>query len=137
MAIDEERSSFGPTLWTIDPRADQHVEQVWFAGVHSDGSGGRPDLLGTLRQSCTAFYRLLPRLIRRPGAKDPHHESAPSRPRHVPGGLIERLDADGPVILIAPTRQPQHRRDRHEDAKRDRVNKAPLVESATTVGRMR
>jgi hypothetical protein len=26
-----------------DPRADQHVEQVWFAGVHSDGGGGYPD----------------------------------------------------------------------------------------------
>src|SRR6185503_541790 len=39
----EERSSFGPTPWTSDPRADQHVEQVWFAGVHSDVGGGYPD----------------------------------------------------------------------------------------------
>ena len=43
LAIDEERSSFGPTPWTSDPRADQHVEQVWFAGVHSDVDGGCPD----------------------------------------------------------------------------------------------
>ena len=43
LAIDEERSSFGPALWTSDPRADQHVEQVWFAGVHSDVGGGYPD----------------------------------------------------------------------------------------------
>ena len=43
LAIDEERSSFGPTPWTSDPRADQHVEQVWFAGVHSDVGGGYPD----------------------------------------------------------------------------------------------
>jgi hypothetical protein len=43
LAIDEERSSFGPTPWTSDPRADQHVEQVWFAGVHSDAGGGYPD----------------------------------------------------------------------------------------------
>ena len=43
LAIDEERSSFGPTPWTSDPRADQHVEQVWFAGVHSDVGGGCPD----------------------------------------------------------------------------------------------
>jgi hypothetical protein len=28
LAIDEERSSFGPTPWTSDPRADQHLEQV-------------------------------------------------------------------------------------------------------------
>jgi len=38
----KERSSFGPTPWTSDPRADQHVEQVWFAGVHSDVGGGCP-----------------------------------------------------------------------------------------------
>jgi hypothetical protein len=43
LAIDEERSSFGPTPWTSDPRADQHVEQMWFAGVHSDVGGGYPD----------------------------------------------------------------------------------------------
>jgi len=43
LAIDEERSSFGPTPWTSDPGADQHVEQVWFAGVHSDAGGGYPD----------------------------------------------------------------------------------------------
>jgi T6SS, Phospholipase effector Tle1-like, catalytic domain len=43
LAIDEERSSFRPTPWTRDPRADQHVEQVWFAGVHSDVGGGYPD----------------------------------------------------------------------------------------------
>jgi len=43
LAIDEERSSFGPSPWTSDPRADQHVEQVWFAGVHSDVGGLFPD----------------------------------------------------------------------------------------------
>lgn len=43
LAIDEERSSFGPTPWTSGPRADQPVEQVWFAGVHSDVGGGYPD----------------------------------------------------------------------------------------------
>ena len=43
LAIDEERSSFGLIPWTSDPRADQHVDQVWFAGVHSDVGGGYPD----------------------------------------------------------------------------------------------
>lgn len=43
LAIDEERSSFGPTPWTSDPRAGQHAEQLWFAGVHSDVGGGYPD----------------------------------------------------------------------------------------------
>ena len=43
LAIDEELSSFGPIPWTSDPRAGQHVEQVWFEGVHSDVGGGYPD----------------------------------------------------------------------------------------------
>ena len=160
LAIDGERNSFGPTPWTSGPRADQHVEQVWFAGVHSDVGGGYPDPalaeiallwmadrarerglvlqadafqrrlrmpprrhktgwpyvdpnpLGTLRQSRTAFYRLVPRLIRRPGAKDPDHEyvadTAVDRHhrgrRYAPAGLIEYLDARGPVIPVAPAR---------------------------------
>ena len=144
----KERSSFGPTPWTSDPRADQHVEQVcsqactatsavaiptlrwlrsrccgWPTGrVSVDSSSKRmpsqrrlrmpprrhktgwpyvdPNPLGTLRQSRTAFYRLLPRLIRRPGAKDPDHEyvadTAVDRRhrdrRYAPAGLIEYLD---------------------------------------------
>lgn len=36
VAIDEKRESFTPTLW--DPR--EGIEQVWFAGVHSDVGGG-------------------------------------------------------------------------------------------------
>jgi hypothetical protein len=39
-----------------------------------------PNPLGTLRQSRTAFYRLLPRLIRRPGAKDPTTSTSPAPP---------------------------------------------------------
>ena len=60
-----------------------------------------PNPLGTLRHSRTAFYRLLPRLIRQPGAKDPDHEyvadTAVDRHhrdrRYAPAGLIEYLDA--------------------------------------------
>ena len=61
-----------------------------------------PNPLGTLRQSRTAFYRLLPGLIRRPGAKDPDHEYVANtavdrhhRRRYAPAGLIEYLDAGG------------------------------------------
>jgi uncharacterized protein (DUF2235 family) len=41
LSIDEARRPFTPTLWL--PKADvpgQHVEQVWFAGVHTDVGGG-------------------------------------------------------------------------------------------------
>jgi uncharacterized protein (DUF2235 family) len=40
LAIDERRAPFEPTLWTNDPKDGQSVEQVWFAGVHSDVGGG-------------------------------------------------------------------------------------------------
>lgn len=40
VAIDERRSEFPPTLWTPPFAPGQHVEQVWFAGVHCDVGGG-------------------------------------------------------------------------------------------------
>jgi uncharacterized protein (DUF2235 family) len=52
IAIDERRRPFEPTLWVKKKRKDgtveeppphQNVEQVWFAGVHSDVGGGYPD----------------------------------------------------------------------------------------------
>lgn len=50
VAVDERRKPFAPTLWELgdedlaDSRAaGQHVEQVWFAGVHSNVGGGNRD----------------------------------------------------------------------------------------------
>ena len=44
LAIDEKRGPFKPALWrTQEGAEDQHVEQVWFSGVHSDIGGGYPD----------------------------------------------------------------------------------------------
>jgi uncharacterized protein (DUF2235 family) len=48
VSIDERRKAFVPTLWVkqvkdgkvVEPPAGQTVEQVWFAGVHSDVGGG-------------------------------------------------------------------------------------------------
>jgi uncharacterized protein (DUF2235 family) len=41
LAIDEKREPFKPTLWTQSyPAAGQTVQQVWFAGVHTDTGGG-------------------------------------------------------------------------------------------------
>lgn len=40
LAIDELRGLFEPSLWTTKPGAVQRVEQVWFAGSHSDVGGG-------------------------------------------------------------------------------------------------
>lgn len=44
LAIDEKRGPFKPALWkTKEDAVGQHVEQVWFPGVHSDVGGGYPD----------------------------------------------------------------------------------------------
>jgi uncharacterized protein (DUF2235 family) len=44
LAIDERRGPFEPTLWTRQGDAtNQVLEQVWFAGVHSDVGGGYAD----------------------------------------------------------------------------------------------
>jgi len=46
LAIDEHRPAFSPTLWTKRDPGDlpgQTMEQVWFAGVHSNIGGGYPD----------------------------------------------------------------------------------------------
>ncbi len=40
LAIDERRAPLAPTLWAAPARDGQRIEQVWFAGVHSDIGGG-------------------------------------------------------------------------------------------------
>jgi uncharacterized protein (DUF2235 family) len=45
LAIDERREPYAPTLWDQqkDLTEPQHLEQVWFSGVHSNVGGGYPD----------------------------------------------------------------------------------------------
>lgn len=40
LAIDEMRKPFAPTLWEFQNFPDQIMEQVWFAGVHTNIGGG-------------------------------------------------------------------------------------------------
>ena len=40
LAVDERRRPFRPDLWTGDPAESQNIQQVWFAGVHSNIGGG-------------------------------------------------------------------------------------------------
>jgi hypothetical protein len=45
LAVDEERHSFVPLLWKQDipsQNKSQKIEQVWFAGAHSNVGGGYP-----------------------------------------------------------------------------------------------
>ncbi len=39
LAIDERRRKFPPNVWQKEPEPGQAIEQVWFAGVHSDVGG--------------------------------------------------------------------------------------------------
>jgi len=40
LAIDEERKVFKPEIWGAELHGGQTLEQVWFAGVHTDVGGG-------------------------------------------------------------------------------------------------
>jgi len=42
LAIDDERASFRPLLWEQGPDDAERIEQVWFAGAHSNVGGGYP-----------------------------------------------------------------------------------------------
>lgn len=40
LAIDDQRKTFHPVIWDPELKEDQQMEQVWFAGVHTDVGGG-------------------------------------------------------------------------------------------------
>ena len=89
VAIDDERDAFHPVLWdehdwrrkadkAAEPGTDAHrtflgrLQQVWFAGMHSDVGGGYPDeslsfvsLLWMMEEAKKACLRLLPGHVRR------------------------------------------------------------------------
>ena len=63
LAVNEERDAFSPLLWRHDPR----VEQVWFAGAHSNVGGGYPKqgmslvaLDWMMHQASASDLRILP-----------------------------------------------------------------------------
>lgn len=44
LALDDERTTFHPVLWTEEGETDLgRLKQVWFSGVHSNVGGGYPD----------------------------------------------------------------------------------------------
>ena len=67
LAIDDQRHSFHPLLWGQGPEPDPRIEQVWFAGAHSNVGGGYPKqgvslvaLDWMLQKAEEAGVRLLP-----------------------------------------------------------------------------
>jgi uncharacterized protein (DUF2235 family) len=65
LAIDDERKTFHPNVW--EPRKEGGIDQVWFAGVHSNVGGGYPkeelanvSLYWMMRQAHASGLRVLP-----------------------------------------------------------------------------
>jgi uncharacterized protein (DUF2235 family) len=106
LAIDEKRRNFEPTLWhQQDTSGKQKMEQVWFAGVHSNIGGGYPEnglsdialnwltakakecdldideipmdenYMEAPKESWKGFYELLPPYYREIGVKENGNES--------------------------------------------------------------
>jgi len=142
LAVDERRLPFAPTVWSPTSEAlARRVDQVWFAGSHSDVGGGYADhtladlafwwladrardvglglvpppgarnpqwTTGTLHDSRTGFFRLLPARTRRIGAADPDTETLAStvldRRRaeddYDPPGVAAYLRDDGAVTAL-------------------------------------
>lgn len=42
LSVDDQRHSFQPLLWCLEPGDEKRIEQVWFAGAHSNVGGGYP-----------------------------------------------------------------------------------------------
>jgi len=43
LALDDERDTFHPLIWDESNETTNRIQQVWFAGMHSDVGGGYPD----------------------------------------------------------------------------------------------
>lgn len=52
MALDERRAKFRPNHVESVPDAQQDIQEVWFAGDHSDVGGGYPDAQDGLAKKC-------------------------------------------------------------------------------------
>jgi uncharacterized protein (DUF2235 family) len=126
LALDDERLTFHPKLWDPDPG---RIQQVWFAGMHSDVGGGYPDkglahvsLEWILDEAARAGLRLLPVMRQQHRAladengpmNDSRHGVAGYyryKPRELPAGsvvhksVLRRIqigqDAYAPIMLPA------------------------------------
>ena len=78
VAIDEQRKTFEPTLWDESKKfKNQIVEQVWFAGVHSDIGGGYSE-----RYQSNIALQWMIKKAKKHGLKLKHDYDELSRPIH-------------------------------------------------------
>lgn len=91
LAIDEKRLQFSATLWKQQQDAlGQVLEQVWFAGAHSDVGGGQAECglsdisLGWMAEKAAAPGLALAPLRVEPDPQAPIHESRTGAYRVLP-----------------------------------------------------
>ena len=136
LAIDEKRRPFEPTLWQQQAHAtDQALEQVWFAGVHSDVGGGYRDsalseiaLLWMVERAREAGLAFRPdQFTSPPGEVDPDarrlgqqvapdalgaiHESRKGAYRLLPARVRSLADVDGGSAASSAVRRMRERDD--------------------------
>jgi len=95
LAIDEGRYTFEPSLWSTTPSEGQRVEQVWFAGAHSDVGGGYPEtelsdcaLQWMLQRASECGLAIDPAALAREGkAAGTIHDSSWARHFGLPGNI--------------------------------------------------
>jgi len=92
LAIDDERKTFLPVLWETETKPYQTIDQVWFAGNHSDIGGGYEDQglsdvpLVWLTQKAVSYGLLI-----YPGHKVKISEDANGPMHDARGSLITKL----------------------------------------------
>lgn len=85
LSIDDERLTFHPVLWDERGENTDRIEQVWFAGVHSDVGGGYPmcDLaLVTLEWMISRVEATKPKLEKPGHEKSEYSGLADGSPTH-------------------------------------------------------
>ena len=121
LAIDERREDFAPTLW--EPREGLDLQQVWFAGSHSDVGGSYPpDSQGQLASDYPLQWMM--HEATRAGLELEPHLQATLKPaplaqlhhsrRHIfrlKRPLVRALLVDGISTTLHPSVQERHRVD--------------------------
>lgn len=106
LAIDETREPFRPTLWSQAPDpGDQTLEQVWFAGVHTEVGGGSDDtslsdiaLLWMVEKAKACGLELRPNAFAFAGANGAAGPSHTTGPNDAAGPGAVRPYYGGPIV---------------------------------------
>lgn len=131
LSIDDERRTFHPTLWDEqNAHEDQKIEQVWFAGVHTDVGGGYPEqgladvaLEWMVKKACARGLRLYSnhKVRLSPDANGKMHDS-----RAGLAGMYRKLERTWPLKGVRPVIH-QSVRDRTKDRENRENGYSPWI----------